>query len=108
MHQYLNAIGFGNIRSKKELNKVLVQVKSLFTQQDLISQDDDTDFCEFRKEFGAGVGISLCEIWILMRILRGIITIHISWERVSQVTQTSMWRDGWTEKPMPEYVKTLK
>ena len=60
MHQYLNAIGFGNIRSKKELNKVLVQVKSLFTQQDLISQDDDTDFCEFRKEFGAGVGISLC------------------------------------------------
>ena len=49
MHQYLNAIGFGNIRSKKELNKVLVQVKSLFTQQDLISQDDDTDFCEFRK-----------------------------------------------------------
>lgn len=60
MHQYLNAIGFGNIRSKKELNKVLVQVKGLFTQQDLISQDDDTDFCEFRKEFGAGVGISLC------------------------------------------------
>lgn len=60
MHQYLDAIGFGNIRSKKELNKVLIQVKNLFTQQDLISQDKEMDFCEFRKEFGAGIGISLC------------------------------------------------
>lgn len=60
MHQYLNAIGFGNVRSKKELNKVLIQVKNLFTQQDLISQDKEMDFCEFRKEFGAGIGISLC------------------------------------------------
>lgn len=60
MHQYLNAIGFGNIRSKKELNKVLIEVKNLFTQQDLISQDKEMDFCEFRKEFGAGIGISLC------------------------------------------------
>ena len=38
MHQYLKAIGFGNVRSKKEMNKVLLQVKNLFTQQDLISQ----------------------------------------------------------------------
>lgn len=59
MHQYLNAIGFGNIKSRKELNKVLIQVKNLFTQQDLISRDKEIDFCEFRKEFGAGIGISL-------------------------------------------------
>ena len=60
MHQYLKAIGFGNVRSKKEMNKVLLQVKNLFTQQDLISQDEEIDFCEYRKEFGAGIGISLC------------------------------------------------
>lgn len=60
MHQYLKAIGFGNLRSKKEMNRLLLQVKNLFTQQDLISQDEEVDFCEFRKEFGAGIGISLC------------------------------------------------
>ena len=60
MHQYLKAIGFGNVRSKKEMNKVLLQVKNLFTQQDLISQDEEIDLCEYRKEFGAGIGISLC------------------------------------------------
>ena len=43
MHQYLKAIGFGNVRSKKEMNKVLLQVKNLFTQQDLISQDEEID-----------------------------------------------------------------
>ena len=60
MHQYLKAIGVGNVRSKKEMNKVLLQVKNLFTQQDLISQDEEIDLCEYRKEFGAGIGISLC------------------------------------------------
>ena len=60
MHQYLSAIGFGNIRGKKELNKILAQVKNLFTQQDLLYQDEEMDFCEFQKEFGAGIGISLC------------------------------------------------
>ncbi len=42
------------------MNKVLLQVKNLFTQQDLISQDEEIDFCEYRKEFGVGIGISLC------------------------------------------------
>lgn len=60
MHQYLKAIGFGNIMNKKELNRILVQVKNLFTQQELIYQDEETDLCEFQKEFGAGIGIVLC------------------------------------------------
>lgn len=60
MHQYLKAIGFGDIGSKRELNEILTQVKYSFTQHDLISQDDEIDFCVYQKEFGAGMGIALC------------------------------------------------
>lgn len=60
MHQYLKAIGFGNISSKKELNKILTQVENSFTQHNLIGQDEETDFCEYEKEYGAGMGIALC------------------------------------------------
>ena len=49
MHQYLKAIGFGNISSKKELNKILTQVENSFTQHNLIGQDEETDFCEYEK-----------------------------------------------------------
>ena len=60
MHQYLKAIGFGNISSKKELNKILTQVENSFTQHNLIGQDEETDFCEYEKEYGSGMGIALC------------------------------------------------
>lgn len=60
MHQYLKAIGFGNISSKRELNEILTQVENSFTQHNLISQDDEIDFCEYQKEFGAGMGVALC------------------------------------------------
>ena len=59
MHQYLKAIGFGNISKKRELNAILTQVENTFTQQDLIAQDEEMDLCEYQKEYGAGIGIAL-------------------------------------------------
>ena len=58
MHQYLKAIGFGNISKKRELNEILTQVENSFTQQDLIAQDEEMDLCEYQKEYGAGIGIA--------------------------------------------------
>jgi len=60
MHQYLKAIGFGNISSKKELREILTDVRDSFTQHDLIAQDTEMDFCEYQKEYGAGMGITIC------------------------------------------------
>lgn len=60
MHYYLKAIGFGNIKGKRELNEILLQVEKFYTKHDLISQDEDIDFCEYQKEYGAGIGIALC------------------------------------------------
>ena len=59
MHQYMNAIGFGNINNKRELKEILTQVKTSFTQHDLIAQDEEMDICEYQKEYGAGIGISM-------------------------------------------------
>lgn len=59
MHHYLTAIGFGNINSKKNLYEILSEVENSFTHQELISEEEDFDYCEFQKEFGAGIGITL-------------------------------------------------
>lgn len=59
MHQYLKAIGFGNISTKKELRKILNQVENNFTHQTIISHNKSVDFCEFQKDFGQGIGIAL-------------------------------------------------
>ncbi len=59
MHQYLKAIGFGNISTKKELREILNQVEKSFTHQTIISYNRSADFCEFQKDFGQGIGIAL-------------------------------------------------
>lgn len=59
MHQYLKAIGFENISTKKELRKILNQVENSFTHQTIISYNKSTDFCEFQKDFGDKIGIAL-------------------------------------------------
>ena len=59
MHQYLKAIGFGNFSAKKELKEILGQVEKKFTHQTIISYNKSADFCEFRKDFGQGIGIAL-------------------------------------------------
>lgn len=59
MHQYLKAIGFDGIESKKELYKILTQVEQEFTHQELTLEDEEMDYCEFRKEYGEDIGITL-------------------------------------------------
>lgn len=60
MHQYLKAIGFGNINTKEQLNEVLTKVEHSFTFHELIADEEDYDFCEYQKEYGPGLGISMC------------------------------------------------
>lgn len=55
----MNAIGFGNINNKRKLKNILTQVKTSFTQHDLIAQDEEMDICEYQKEYGAGIGIAM-------------------------------------------------
>lgn len=60
MHQYLKAIGFGNIQTKNELKKLLQKTKEECTHQIVVSYNQETDYCELQKEYGQGIGITLC------------------------------------------------
>lgn len=60
MHEYLKAIGFSDIRTKKELRKILSDVEESFHEQEVISLNEDVDFCEYRKKYGDNIGIALC------------------------------------------------
>lgn len=41
MHQYLNAIGFGSMKSKKELYEILDKVEQQYTCHELVYQDEE-------------------------------------------------------------------
>lgn len=60
MHQYLKAIGFNNIHTRKDLKKLLSETEENFTHQTVVSYRQGEDFCEFQKEYGQGIGISVC------------------------------------------------
>ena len=60
MHQYLKAIGFGNIRTRNNLANVLEDVRESFNQQTIVSYRLGEDFCELKKDYGQCIGISLC------------------------------------------------
>lgn len=59
MHLYLKAIGFSEIESKKSLYRILAQTEKEFTHHELIQEDEEMDYCEFRKEYGPGIGIAV-------------------------------------------------
>lgn len=60
MHQYLEAIGFNNIHTRKDLKRVLNNVEKEFTHQTIVSYRPGEDFCEFQKEYGQCMGITVC------------------------------------------------
>lgn len=60
MHQYLNAIGFDNIRTRDDVTNILEDVKARFTHQTIVSYRPGEDFCEIKRDYGQCIGISLC------------------------------------------------
>ena len=58
MHQYMKAIGF-NLKNRKQLKEVLEKVENHFTNKTIISYQRGEDFCEYKKEFGARIGVTL-------------------------------------------------
>lgn len=60
MHRYLKAIGFDNIRTRKDLIQLLDDVKNNFTHQTIVSYRPEEDFCEYQKEYGQCIGITMC------------------------------------------------
>lgn len=59
MHHYLPSIGFKIINSRKKLSDLLQEVETSFTHYELLAVEEEIDFCEFTKEYGAGIGITV-------------------------------------------------
>lgn len=59
MHHFLPAIGFKEINSRKKLSDLLYDTEDTFTHHELVAAEEEIDFCEFSKEYGAGVGLSV-------------------------------------------------
>ncbi|MEF9916941.1 MAG: DUF3881 family protein [Lachnospiraceae bacterium] len=59
MHQYIKAIGFSTIKTKREIKKIVQEVRDTFSHHELVSLEQNIDFCEYRKEYGENIGISV-------------------------------------------------
>lgn len=59
MHEFLSAIGFGKLTSRKDIRKMLKDIESDYNQYSRIELDHEHDFCEIRKEYGESIGISV-------------------------------------------------
>lgn len=57
MHSYNRAIGFKSIEKKKDLKKLLSYITENSDETRIISEAQDTNMVEFRKEFADGMGI---------------------------------------------------
>lgn len=60
MHKYLRAVGFSKMTDKKSLQKLLTDIVVDSTDRAYTSNEDETLLAEFRKDFGEGIGISVC------------------------------------------------
>lgn len=59
MHEYLESIGFSGLKTKKQLKSLLSEVQESYDYEEVCSSVDDMDFCEYRKEYGERIGISI-------------------------------------------------
>ena len=57
MHQYLKAIGLGNLPDKKIINHLLKWMEYSFSEHKLIKVSEDMDFGMYRKELGENIGL---------------------------------------------------
>lgn len=59
MHQYLRAIGFNDIQTKKEERALLQDVEQSFSCNQVVSLASE-DYGEYKKIFGNNIGIAVC------------------------------------------------
>lgn len=59
MHEYLGAIGFSELKTRKQLKSLLVDVQESYDYEEVRASVEDVDFCEYRKEYGENIGISI-------------------------------------------------
>ena len=60
MHKYMRAIGFSEVWSRKELQKLLTDVVVEGKERAYTSNGDETLLASFSKEFAPNIGVTVC------------------------------------------------
>jgi len=57
VHKFLNTIGFSNLKSNKEIKKLLKEIEKNHSEHEIVSSKEGIDFCEYQKKYTESVGI---------------------------------------------------
>ena len=60
LHTYLKAIGFSQIKKRKQLKEIIRDVIDHYDERTLVEEYEDGIFAEYRKYYGKGIGLSIC------------------------------------------------
>lgn len=96
MHQYLKAIGFDHLKTKKDLKEVLRDTKENFTSHEETANIEGEIVCEYKKEYSEAMGIIMCgdydgeefEMEYYFPYLKEVVLL---------LMKISLWKREWTE-----------
>lgn len=60
MHSFLRAIGFSEMKKKKDMEQLIEEIIKFPTRLEISKDSNGNEFAEISKEFGGCIGITLC------------------------------------------------
>lgn len=59
MHSFIKSIGFQNIKRKKDIDELILEIVKNPTEKKISKIDNEICFVEYKKEYGNGIGIAV-------------------------------------------------
>ena len=60
MHSYLRAVGFSEIKKRREIEEIIKEVIETYDEKNVVEDYEDGIFTEFSKNYGCDCGITVC------------------------------------------------
>lgn len=60
MHSYLRAVGFSEIKKRREIEEIIKEVIEAYDEKNVVEDYEDGVFAEFSKNYGCDCGITVC------------------------------------------------
>lgn len=60
MHSYLRAVGFSEIKKRRQIEEIIQDVIETYDEKNVIEDYEDGVFAEFSKNYGCDCGITVC------------------------------------------------
>lgn len=60
MHSYLRAVGFSEIKKRREIEEIIQDVIETYDEKNVVEDYEDGVFAEFSKNYGCDCGITVC------------------------------------------------